>query len=207
TQDDGDTPDAYVTSTFYQGYWGATKLTLTGTSGLTNSDTSGKCNVVYVGIPVTEEQKVELQNYSRTFKVRIVYFNAAETANDPEVNARLGISQDFSEPLISAPFIALATGGAAVARVVPSTLTTNPREFNIFTRPVLVTNLATTGNGTATVMAEYVDDSGANVPSSLSFPSVAAMAYASDDGYEELHLFFSVAWFDTGSWAWAHFFI
>ncbi|CBN75521.1 conserved unknown protein [Ectocarpus siliculosus] len=98
-------------------------------------------------------------------------------------------------------------GGAAVARVVPSTLTTNPREFNIFTRPVLVTNLATTGNGTATVMAEYVDDSGANVPSSLSFPSVAAMAYASDDGYEELHLFFSVAWFDTGSWAWAHFFI
>ncbi|CAM9307730.1 unnamed protein product, partial [Ectocarpus sp. 12 AP-2014] len=54
TQDNGDTPDAYVTSTFYQGYWGATQLTSTGTSDLTNSDTSGKCNVVYVGIPVTE---------------------------------------------------------------------------------------------------------------------------------------------------------
>lgn len=40
-------------------------------------------------------------------QVRIVYFNAAETANDPEVNARLGISQDFSEPLQSAPSIKL----------------------------------------------------------------------------------------------------
>ena len=52
-----------------------------------------------------------------------------------------------------------------------------------------------------------MDSSGTNIPSSLSFPSVAAMAYASNDGYEELHLFFSVAWFDIGSWAWGHFFV
>lgn len=42
---------------------------------------------------------------SANFKVRIVYFNAAETANDLEVNSRLGISQDFTDPLLSAPFI------------------------------------------------------------------------------------------------------
>ena len=52
-----------------------------------------------------------------------------------------------------------------------------------------------------------MDASGANVPSSLSLPSVAAMSYLSGDGYEELHLFFSVAWFDIGSWAWGHFFV
>lgn len=50
-----------------------------------------------------------------------------------------------------------------------------------------------------------MDENGTNVPSSLSFPSVAAMAYTSTDGYEELHLFFSLTWFDLGSWAWAHF--
>lgn len=71
--------------------------------------TSGKCNVIYVGSTVTEDQKTQLQTYSRRFKVRIVYFNAAETANDPEVNSRLGISQDFTEPLVSAPFISLAS--------------------------------------------------------------------------------------------------
>ncbi|CAM9431410.1 unnamed protein product [Scytosiphon promiscuus] len=210
SQDNADTPDAYLISTFYKGYWGATQLTpsaTTGTLDLTNTDTYGKCNVVYVGVTVTEAQKLQLQEYSKTFKVRIVYFNAAETANDPEVNSRLGISQDFSEPLVSAPFISLATDGASVARVVPSTLTTDPRELNIFTRPVFNTGLASSGNGTTSTLAEYVDDSGTNVPSSLSFSSVAAMAYTSTDGYEELHIFFSMAWFDLGSWGWAHFFV
>eukprot|EP00903_Cladosiphon_okamuranus_P021170 g19446.t1 len=207
SQDNPDTPDAYMTQTFYQGYWGASKEVFSDTTSLTNSATYGKCNVIYVGIPVTADQKATLQDYSRTFRVRIVYFNAAETANDPEVNSRLGISQDFTEPLVSAPFISLATAGAASARVVPSSLTTDPRQFNIFTRPVFETGLAPTGNGTSAVIAEYVDTGGSNVPSSLSFPSVAAMSYTSDDGYEELHLFFSIAWFDLGSWAWAHFFV
>lgn len=82
----------------------------TGTFDLIDSeDNSGKCNVVYVGVDVTEAQKAQLQDYSRTYKARIVYFNAAATANDPEVNARLGISQDFTEPLVSAPFISLAS--------------------------------------------------------------------------------------------------
>lgn len=41
-----------------------------------------------------------------------MYFNTAETANDPEVNARLGISQDFTEPLLSAPYIKITGEGA-----------------------------------------------------------------------------------------------
>lgn len=79
-----------------------------GTLDLTNTTTHGKCNVVYVGIEVTEAQKTQLQDYSRTFSVRIVYFNSAATSTDPEVNARLGIAQDFTDPLLSAPFIRLA---------------------------------------------------------------------------------------------------
>lgn len=53
----------------------------------------------------------------------------------------------------------------------------------------------------------YVDASGANVPAdgAGSLPSLAAMVYASDDGFEELHLFFDVASYDVGSWAWGHF--
>lgn len=31
------------------------------------------------------------------------------------------------------------------------------------------------------------------------------MMHAGDDGSEELHLFFNIAWFDAGSWAWAHY--
>ncbi len=45
---------------------------------------------------------------SRTFKVRIVYLNAAKTAEDSEVLGRLGIDEDWTEPLVSAPFIKLA---------------------------------------------------------------------------------------------------
>lgn len=90
---------------------------------------------------------------------------------------------------------------------MPSSLATDPRQFNIFTRPVFNTGLPSSGNGTATAIAEYVDAGGSNVPSSLSFPSVAAMAYTGDDGYEELHVFFSLAWFDLGSWAWGHFIV
>lgn len=39
----------------------------------------------------------------------------------------------------------------------------------------------------------------------FSYPSVAAVTYAGDGGEEEMHLFFTLAWFDLGSWAWAHY--
>ena len=104
------TPDAFVISEYYKGFWGATQLTpslTTGAIGLTKSATEGKCNVVYVAAPVTDEQKLELQEYSKDFKARIVYLNDAETSNDVEVNTRIGISQFFGGPLQTAPFIKL----------------------------------------------------------------------------------------------------
>lgn len=208
-KDDSATADLYLTSLFYQGYWAAKQLTLEvgdEAIGLTNSATSGKCNVVYVSIVVTEAQKLELQKYSQTFKVRIVYFNAAETAGDPEVNQRLGISQYFVEPLLSPPSVKLTTAGAADARVVNTSLTTDLRALNLFTRPVH--QIATVNvNGTSTIVANYADSNGSVLLSALSYPSVAAMTYVSTSGYEEMHVFFSMAWFDVGSWAWGHYFV
>lgn len=31
------------------------------------------------------------------------------------------------------------------------------------------------------------------------------MTYNGVDGDEEMHVFFAMAWFDMGSWAWAHY--
>lgn len=42
----------------------------------------------------------------------------------------------------------------------------------------------------------YLDNEAANV---------AIITYTVTDGPEEMHLFFPLAWFDAGSWAWAHF--
>ena len=139
--------------------------------------------------------------YSRDFKARIVYLNDAETSNDVEVNTRIGISQFFGGPLQTAPFIKLTTDGGSSARVVKSDLSTDPRRFNIFTRPVI--QVDSLPGGTSTVMAEYVDTNGNNVLGGPgdAFPNVAMMAYESDSGYEELHVFYNLAWFDIGSLA------
>eukprot|EP00903_Cladosiphon_okamuranus_P014293 g13275.t1 len=204
-----DTGDAYLISTFYKGYWGATQLApaaTTGTLDLTNSATSGKCNVVYVAVVVNAAQKLQLQDYSRTFKVRIVYLNAAKTAEDSEVLDRLGIAEDWAAPLLLAPFIKLAAAGADMARVVPSTLTTDPREELLFTRPVYLLPTGPT-TGTCIVIAEYVDANGAAVLSSQSRPSAPAVVHTSDDGVEEMHVFFDLGWYDVGSWAWGHFIV
>ena len=208
SRDESTSPESYMVSEFYRGFWGASQHTpsfTTGTLDLTNSETHGKCNVVYVGFPVTEAQKLQLQDYSRTFNVRIVYFNSAESSNDPEVNVRLGISQNFNSlDILEAPAIRLTDEASESARVVVENLSTNPRVFNIFTRPVIKVNPAV--EGIDTVVAEYVDDNGGNTFSNTDppFPSVAAMAYVSDDGYEEIYYFFSMAWFDIGSLAWIH---
>jgi len=39
----------------------------------------------------------------------------------------------------------------------------------------------------------------------LQVNSSAAVVFTGDDGEEEMHLFFHLGWFDTGSWAWAHY--
>ena len=204
------TPDAFVISEYYRGFWGASQLTPSVTTGsleLTHSPTHGKCNAVFVATPVSCSQKAELQEYSRDFGVRIVYLNDAETANDAEVTSRVGVSQYFAEPLQSSPKIKLTSEGGADARVVRSDLTTDPRIFNIFTRPVIQVDFL--AGGTPTVMAEYVDDGGNNVVGGPdgSYANAAMIAYKSEDGYEELHVFFNLAWFDIGSLAWGHYLV
>lgn len=53
----------------------------------------------------------------------------------------------------------------------------------------------------------YADESGA-VLSGFSFAgsqSVSIAEYIGANGLEEMHVFLGLAWFDLGSWAWAHF--
>ncbi|CAM9973894.1 unnamed protein product, partial [Pylaiella littoralis] len=77
-----------------------------------NDANRGKCNVIFVGIvpdgilpddptvpAVAEEnrtQKKQLQDYSRKFNVRIVYFDVANTIRDPEVKTRLGMEDRYN---------------------------------------------------------------------------------------------------------------
>lgn len=35
--------------------------------------------------------------------------------------------------------------------------------------------------------------------------NAAMLSYTGNDGHEELHVFFTMAWFDSESWAWAHY--
>lgn len=49
----------------------------------------------------------------------------------------------------------------------------------------------------------YLDASGVSITSD-GYPSSAMMTWQGVDGLEELHIFASVAWFDTPSWAWVH---
>ena len=205
-------PDAFVISEYYKGFWGATQLTpsMSGSLDLRNSLEHGKCNAVYVASPVTDAQKLELQIYSKDFKVRIVYLNDAETANDPEVNSRIGVSQFFEGPLLNAPNVKLTPAGGSNARVVKSDMTTDLSEFNIFARPVIVIDPIVDAlcGGTSTVMARYFDN-GVQVlggPGGI-FENAAIMSYESDSGFSEMHVFFNLAWFDLGSLAWGHYLV
>lgn len=54
----------------------------------------------------------------------------------------------------------------------------------------------------------YADANGTSLAvneSGIVYPSVAAMTYLGNEGEEEMHIFFTLAWFDIGSWAWAHY--
>lgn len=52
----------------------------------------------------------------------------------------------------------------------------------------------------------YADAGGTVIPGTLG-PNVAIATYTGTDGLEEMHVFFSLAWFDMGSWAWGHFIV
>lgn len=73
----------------------------------------GKCNAVYVGLPATIAQFAALSEYSATFKVRIVYFDVAETSEHPDFTPKLGIQAYFEGDLLSPSNIGL-TGKKAV---------------------------------------------------------------------------------------------
>lgn len=54
----------------------------------------------------------------------------------------------------------------------------------------------------------YADSSGTSLAATegdITYPSAAAITYRGDSGEEEMHIFFTLAWFDLGSWAWGHY--
>lgn len=53
----------------------------------------------------------------------------------------------------------------------------------------------------------YADASGTVIPGIFftGAQNAAIVEYIGTDGLEEMHVFLGLAWFDTGSWAWAHF--
>lgn len=51
----------------------------------------------------------------------------------------------------------------------------------------------------------YATQAGATLTTTEGYPSAGIMTYLGDDDLEEMHIFFSMAWFDLGSWAWMHY--
>lgn len=53
----------------------------------------------------------------------------------------------------------------------------------------------------------YADESGTVIPGVFftGAENAAIVEYIGADGLEEMHVFLGLAWFDQGSWAWAHF--
>eukprot|EP00904_Undaria_pinnatifida_P003101 jgi/Undpi1/12792/HiC_scaffold_7.g02459.m1 len=55
------------------------------------------------------------------------------------------------------------------------------------------------------LIARYATQAGATLTTTEGYPSAGIMTYLGDDDLEEMHIFFSMAWFDLGSWAWMHY--
>ena len=57
------------------------------------------------------------------------------------------------------------------------------------------------------IVARYADESGTVIPGTtfVGAENAAIVEYVGADGLEEMHVFIGLAWFDAGSWAWAHF--
>lgn len=54
----------------------------------------------------------------------------------------------------------------------------------------------------------YADEAGTPLvveENGVTYPSAAIVSWSGTDGLEEMHVFFAMAWFDVGSWAWAHY--
>ncbi|CAM9244706.1 unnamed protein product [Choristocarpus tenellus] len=119
------------------------------------------------------------------------------------------ISQTFAPPLWSTevpvpPLVKLTPAGDSISTVVKDGMATDPQKNNMFTRP-LHQYATTFDNGTATILSSYANAAGTPLLSAQNFPSAAMVEWIGMDGLEELYIFFTMAWFDMGSWAWSHF--
>eukprot|EP00903_Cladosiphon_okamuranus_P009435 g8995.t1 len=204
-KDVGSVASAYLFNEFFKGFWTATQDIQSPPAAVLDllvDAEHGKCNVIFVGIVPSAAQKLQLQDYSRKFNVRIVYFDAADTILDSEVQTRLGMQSNFDEPSVGAPRVK-RTGGPTDS-VVPVDMVTDPTQNNIFNRPVVQSVPPIAG---VNILAQYADESGTVIPGEIftGAENAAIVEYIGADGLEELHVFLGLAWFDQGSWAWAHF--
>ncbi|CAN0428257.1 unnamed protein product [Pylaiella littoralis] len=214
---DANSGGLYMMQLFFQGYWTAkTKEHVVSTtddcSALLEDSTDpdiphGVCNVVYVGFAPSEEQSSAFTAYSAKFKVRIVYFQSALTHTDTDYQAKLGIQTYFKDPLLYPAFIQLSDAGGEKVAITQKNLQTNPNTFEppLWTYPVLLTGAIV--EGAIEVLAEYADETGTPIIAGFSGDqtNAAMLSYTGTDGHEELHVFFTMGWFDAGSWAWAHY--
>ncbi|CAM9564780.1 unnamed protein product [Pylaiella littoralis] len=206
----------YMMQLFFQGYWAAKteELVVSATDDLTallvdtadTTQTHGKCNAVYVGFEPSTDQSAALSAYSALFKVRIVFFQSSLTHSSPTYQAKLGIATYFAAPLTDPDFIQLNAAGGSKVSIVQSDLQTNPGVLDppLFSYPVIVDATPAAG---VEVLAEYADSTGTAYLSGDGGDqtNAAMLSYAGTDGSEEMHVFFTLGWFDAGSWPWIHY--
>eukprot|EP00904_Undaria_pinnatifida_P003100 jgi/Undpi1/12791/HiC_scaffold_7.g02458.m1 len=206
------TSEAYMATLMYSGFWAAKQYvieadTTTSLDALLNVNTRrGRCNVVFVGIEPSAAQKLTLQDCEqlRCFfrpSVRLVYFETSKSWSDTEVMARLGAQELYLDPLVGVEGIKFTSAGGQDARVVKSDMVTDPSINVLFNHPI---SQPAAIDG-VTIVAEYATQAGVTLTTTEGYPSASIMTYLGDDGLEEMHVFFAMAWFDLGSWAWMHY--
>ncbi|CAM9255649.1 unnamed protein product, partial [Ectocarpus sp. 8 AP-2014] len=211
-------PALYIMSLFFKGYWSPKTEEHVVTEGddltallVDSSDTSGvphgKCNAVYVGYAPSTDQAAALTAYSAQFKVRLVYFPSALTHTTAEFTTKLGIQTYFAGDITTPAFVQLSDLGAEKVSITKPGFKTDPNLFTpaLFSYPVIINTVPDDG---IEVLAQYVDgDSEPYLSGAAGDQENAAMlSYTGADGHEELHVFFTIGWFDAGAWPWAHFF-
>eukprot|EP00903_Cladosiphon_okamuranus_P014195 g13189.t1 len=206
----------YVMSVFFKGFWSAKTEThiVSQADDLTallvdtsDSTPHGRCNAVYVGFEPSTVQAAALTAYSAEYKVRIVYFPFANTHENMEFRAKLGIETYYQPPLQFPAFVQLNGAGAKKVSITQPDLQTNPNKFEppLFSYPVILLNgLVVPGRE---VLAVFADESSTPILSGLAGnqQNAAMLSYTGADGHEEMHVFFSMASFDVAGWPWAHY--
>ncbi|CAM9641494.1 unnamed protein product, partial [Ectocarpus fasciculatus] len=210
------TPALYVMSLFFKGYWSpkTEEFVVDETDDLTallvdSTDTTphGKCNAVYIAYTPSAAQVTALTAYSAQFKVRLVYLPSALTHSTESFTTKLGIQTYFAGDITTPAFVQLSALGGEKVSITQPGLKTDPNLFTpaLFSYPVIINAVPEEG---IEVLAQYVDsDSKPYLSGDAGDQENAAMlSYTGADGHEELHVFFSMGWFDAGAWPWAHFF-